>query len=154
MTREEVARYIKKMDRYKDMEFIKRATVKEIARGLDITSNELKTITKEYLECPWDGYVLTKKEQEAIERNVNKAFEANREYPNYEYKYEGRFILTSKTRYEYIVFKLIGDKRYITYRGNDENKALKAEGTLVKFNKENVRVFLDKRFDGFKGFNI
>lgn len=55
MTREEVAKYIKKMDRYKDMEFIRRATVKEIARGLDITSNELKTITKEYLECPWDG---------------------------------------------------------------------------------------------------
>ena len=54
MTRTEIARFIKK--EYKEYRLIKMATVDEIARGLDITPNELKLMSMEYLDG--NGYTI------------------------------------------------------------------------------------------------
>ena len=149
MTRTEIARFIKK--KYKEFRLIKMATVDEIARALDITPNELKLMSMEYLKG--NGYTISKTEREAIMRNVNKSYLAYKEFPIYKYKHNGEVILESRTRYDYIVLSGYENMRF-RYRGCNENKAKNTDGEMITFTRENRIEKMPTRFEGFAGFAI
>lgn len=150
MTRTEIARFIKTKSKNAQREFIKRATIEEIVKGLDINDWELAHMADDYLENL--DYDLSRKEVDAIVEATEKAYKQNCKYPTYEYMDGDKMVLRSRTRYDFIVYYVFDGKKNLYYRGNDERKVQKA----LRY-RDDLRVIteagrvakLDKRFEGY-----